>query len=63
VQSFLKEGLIDKLILTQVPMLLGEGISLFNDNLGRRVKLEHLETKAYSNGLVQSSYRVNGGKA
>lgn len=58
VQSFLKEGLVDKIILTQVPMLLGEGISLFNDSLGRRVKLEHLGTQAYQNGLVQSSYRV-----
>lgn len=58
VQCFLKEGLVDNLVLTQVPMLLGEGISLFNDSLGRQVKLAHLNTKVYPNGLVQNSYRV-----
>jgi dihydrofolate reductase len=57
IQQFLQKDCIDDFILTRVPILLGEGIPLFSGI--RRLSLEHLSTKAYSNGLVQSHYRVN----
>jgi dihydrofolate reductase len=57
IQGFLREGLIDEIQLTRVPVLLGAGIPLFS-NAGRKLALEHLETNAYSNGMVTTIYRV-----
>ena len=56
IQQFLKQGCIDELVLTRVPLLLGDGIPLFLET--PRLSLEHMSTKSYSNGLVQSHYRV-----
>lgn len=57
IQGFLAAGLIDELILTRVPVLLGQGIPLFGP-LAREVRLQHVETRAFADGLVQSHYRV-----
>ncbi|GGR97375.1 dihydrofolate reductase family protein [Deinococcus sedimenti] len=57
VQAFLRAGLIEELIVTRVPVLLGEGIPLFGP-LGGDVWLEHLGSRAFPSGLVQDSYRV-----
>jgi len=43
----LKLGLVDEIVLTIVPLLLGDGISLFG-GLGERIKLERLETSAFA---------------
>lgn len=43
----LKLGLVDEIVLDVVPLLLGDGISLFG-GLGERIKLERLETSAYA---------------
>ena len=56
IQQFLKQGCIDELVLTRVPLLLGDDIPLFLET--PRLSLEHMSTKSYSNGLVQSHYRV-----
>ncbi len=56
IKHFLLQGCIDDFILTRVPMLLGEGIPLFSEM--QRLSLEHVSTKSYPNGLVQSYYRV-----
>ena len=56
IQSFLKEGCIDEIIITRVPMLIGNGIPLF-DNLDFDMHFTHLETEVFSNGLVKSHYR------
>ena len=58
IQSFLKEDLIDEIIITQIPILLGGGISLFG-NLDREIKLRHTETKSFKSGLVQSIYKIS----
>ena len=55
IQSFLKEDLIDELIITTVPVLIGSGIPLF-DNLGNDLPFKHTRTAVYSNGLVKSHY-------
>lgn len=57
VGSFLAAGLIDSLVLTTVPVLLGEGTPLVG-TLPGDVWLEPLDTRAYPFGLVQTSYRV-----
>jgi dihydrofolate reductase len=55
IQSFLNEDLIDVLIITKVPILLGDGIPLF-DKLGHILKFKHMKTEVYNNTLVKSSY-------
>ncbi|KKB08713.1 dihydrofolate reductase family protein [Devosia chinhatensis] len=57
IQSFLKAGLIDDLVISRLPVLIGEGISLFGP-LAEDVQLDHFETKTFPSGLVQSTYRV-----
>jgi len=57
IQEFLRAGLIQRLVVTRVPVLIGEGIPLFGA-LPRDVRLVHVATRAYSSGLVQSEYRV-----
>ena len=60
IQSFLREGLIDTIVLTRVPVLIGEGRPLFGP-LPADVHLIHEGTVANSNGYVQSRYRIARG--
>jgi dihydrofolate reductase len=62
VQRFLRAGLIDRLIITRVPVLIGEGIPLFG-SLPKDVPLRHVATRQFSSGLVQSEYRIGSGAA
>ncbi|WP_312748464.1 dihydrofolate reductase family protein [Candidatus Nitrospira neomarina] len=57
IQGFFRENLIHRLIITTVPILLGTGIPLFGP-LSREIHLQHLETRPFANGLVQSHYEV-----
>jgi dihydrofolate reductase len=57
VQSFLSAGLIDRLIVTRVPVILGAGISIFGA-LARDIHLQHVATRSFPSGLVQSEYAV-----
>jgi len=55
IQSFLKEDLIDEMIITRIPILLGSGIPLFDKNNAELV-FEHVETQVYNNMLVRTKY-------
>jgi dihydrofolate reductase len=55
IRSFLQEDLIDEMLITRVPILLGDGFPLFG-KLDRSLSLRHKETKIYNNILVQSHY-------
>ncbi len=56
IQNFLKEDLIDEMIITRIPILLGSGITLFG-YLQNDIYFKHVETIIYSNGLVKSHYK------
>jgi len=57
IQQFLRAGLVQRLIVTRVPVLIGSGIPLFGP-LQQDIPLEHVRTQHYPGGLVQSEYRV-----
>ena len=56
VNELLKKGLIDELYLSYIPVLLGDGISLFrHGNLLQNLELQTVKT--FHTGLVQLHYR------
>jgi dihydrofolate reductase len=59
VQRFLSAGLVQRLVVTRVPVLIGEGIPLFGP-VPRDIRLRHVATRQYASGLVQSEYEVLG---
>lgn len=57
IQSFLRAGLISDIVLTRVPVLIGDGLPLFS-TLDADIKLNHVETASFPSGLVGSKYQV-----
>jgi dihydrofolate reductase len=57
IQQFLRAGLIHRLIITRIPVLIGEGIPLFG-SLPHDVRLRHITTRDYPGGAVRSEYQV-----
>jgi dihydrofolate reductase len=55
IQDFLKADLIDELIISKAPMLIGSGIPLFG-YLNTDLQFNHIRTEVHSNGLVRSYY-------
>ena len=62
IRWFLASQLVDELTLSQVPVLIGEGPSLFGPLTGD-VDLEHARTAVLDGGMVQTTYRVVSGPA
>jgi dihydrofolate reductase len=59
IHGFLRAGLIQRLIITRVPVLIGNGIPLFGAT-ERDIRLKHIATRQFASGLVQSEYEVAG---
>lgn len=57
IQGFLAAGLINEIVITRIPVLLGQGITLFSQ-LGEQRELRLIEASASDNGFVQSRYQV-----
>jgi dihydrofolate reductase len=57
IQGFLRAGLVQRLTITRVPVLIGDGVPLFG-TLPRDIRLRHVATRHYPSGLVQSEYEV-----
>ena len=57
IQRFLRAGLVNRLIITRVPVLIGDGIPLFG-SLPHDVRLHHVATRDFPSGLIQSEYHV-----
>ena len=57
IQSFLNAGLLDELIITRIPVLIGSGVPMFGE-LKQDIHLNHVKTTTFSNGFVQHHYRV-----
>jgi len=56
IASFLKQGTVDEIIITVIPILLGKGIPLFK-NIENETKLELIKTEKYGQ-LVDLHYKV-----
>lgn len=57
VQSFLRDGLVDDMTLTTIPVLIGDGLPLFG-NIKKDFKLRLMKSQSWDNGLVQSKYQI-----
>lgn len=58
IQGFLKEDLIDEMIITVFPVLLGGGSPLFSE-LPNALEFELVKSKVYVDQLVQHHFRRN----
>jgi dihydrofolate reductase len=56
ITGFLGEDLIDEMIISTIPVLLGSGIPLFG-HFATRLHFTLLETKSYSNSLIMNHYQ------
>lgn len=57
IQGFLNAGLIQEIIITRVPVLIGSGIPLFGE-LESDKKLRLIETCKFESGFIQSKYEI-----
>jgi dihydrofolate reductase len=57
IQRFLREGLVDEMTITTIPILIGEGLQLFG-KLEKDIKLELIKSESFKNGFVQNKYKV-----
>ena len=57
IQEFIRAGHIQRLIITRVPVLIGEGIPLFGKLL-HDIPLKHIDTRQFAGGLIQSEYEI-----
>ena len=56
-REFLRKGLIDEIVISVLPILLGEGLPFF-DHIGAERRLHLIDVKAYKDGMVEIIYRV-----
>ena len=56
IQEFLRHNLVDRFIITVMPVILGEGIPLFPPPTPQ-IGLELVETLSFPTGMVQLTYR------
>jgi methyltransferase (TIGR00027 family) len=57
IRAFFREGLVHEMTISAIPIVLGDGIPLFERGLPERL-LTLRETKSFASGLVQTRYEV-----
>lgn len=57
VQAFLREGLVQEMVITTIPVLIGRGRPLFG-HLDHDVAWTLVASRSFPSGLVQSTYRA-----
>ena len=57
VQRFLDAALIDRMIISRLPVVIGAGIPLFGPTSGD-IWMKHVSTRSFAGGLVQSEYAL-----
>jgi dihydrofolate reductase len=57
IRAFLAEGLVQDMVITRVPVLLGQGLPLFGAQHAD-LQMNHITTRSFLSGLVQSHYGV-----
>ncbi len=60
IQAFLRAGLIQRLVISRVPVLIGAGIALFG-TVDADIPLRLVATREFPSGLVQSEYAIDVG--
>jgi dihydrofolate reductase len=55
IQRFLAAGLVDRMVISRVPVLIGSGIPLFGP-MPHDIHLRHIASRSYRGGLVQDEY-------
>ena len=56
-KEFLRLNLVDKIVMSIMPILLGDG-TMFFDYIGKENRLHLEDVKAYKDGMVELSYEV-----
>lgn len=57
IQSFIDADLVTDITITKIPVIIGEGLSLFGKTK-HDIKLTHVETRLHDCGFVKSIYEV-----
>lgn len=57
IQGFLQNNLVNEMIITLIPVLIGSGRPLFG-SLKNDIKLKHRLTTSYPGGFVQIKYQI-----
>lgn len=60
IQSFLKRDLIDEMIISQVPIILGNGIPLFGV-IDRKLNFKLIKSEVFNSSLVKNYYQRDRG--
>lgn len=58
IAMFRREGLIDEIILSVIPVMIGEGIPLFLPVDAKEGRVDLTSSEAYPDGIVQLRYRT-----
>lgn len=57
VKDFIRESLADEIRITILPIILGDGLHLFN-HIGNEIALHLKDSKAYKTGIVELCYEI-----